>query len=630
MTEHPLRTLTVIAISMFVGLCAALSQCQCRRPRAEDPSVQVATHVPAIVTAGRVSNLPAGDSITVGTGGYTGSTITELPCDAGLLAAQTRLDDWNPACLATNTQITVQASDNSGTPITGIDAHDNSFAVGRRLELCNVTGPEDAAVLQLENMGRMPGSNTAHSNVANFILTPGAGQGGRCSVATATACHVDGNCPVGQTCVMLVAPFTIAPNQCATMTYAHPWVSVGDATGVAWIVERTPRIDNVITQALTFYPVLYTDDSTGTIDAWNPTATFPTQGTYQCSPGNFTCGEAGNDLTLDNNSVIVVNTSTGLTIEGIRYDTQAVGPAALGPVKVIVNNGPGTITIANHASGTGVDNVETGANGDARGNVVLIPNETVIVWHPRDSGTWVVLGKRDYWFHSLVTGTSGSQWSGYDSTQPLGAAFDTTLTAIHSAAGTTNAGVSSYAELVARDVGSYSTAGGATSVYGLFDNLAATKSAGAAGLTQVAAYLSASSASAVNFALQTDSGNDQFNISSGYSSFVHDVFIGAAAMCSKGTPTVNNGALDAFSTNCYGRITGIGANTSVTLTYSFVGTTGGAFAGTSRCITQIEGSTTVGVEVSTVSTTAPVFSCFAYATGAAANCPNFNYWCTGY
>jgi hypothetical protein len=87
-----------------------------------------------------------------------------------------------------------------------------------------------------------------------------------------------------------------------------------------------------------------------------------------------------------------------------------------------------------------------------------------------------------------------------------------------------------------------------------------------------------------------------------------------------GLPTANHGALQAGSTNAFGSVTGVGAFTSVTLTFS------AAYTNRSRCFIQAIS----GVQAFTVSqsASAPVVSCFDMA-GVAANCVDFSYECVG-
>ena len=89
-----------------------------------------------------------------------------------------------------------------------------------------------------------------------------------------------------------------------------------------------------------------------------------------------------------------------------------------------------------------------------------------------------------------------------------------------------------------------------------------------------------------------------------------------------GTPTASVGTLEAGSSNHSGTITGIGANNTVTLTFS------NPFTTRSRCqVTQTAGATRQ-VFVASRSASAPVITCFDMA-GAAANCVDFTYSCRG-
>lgn len=91
-----------------------------------------------------------------------------------------------------------------------------------------------------------------------------------------------------------------------------------------------------------------------------------------------------------------------------------------------------------------------------------------------------------------------------------------------------------------------------------------------------------------------------------------------------GTPSANHGSLGTGSTDFAGNVTGIGANTSVVLTYSV------AFPTRSWCFAQAN-STSVALEsiVVTNSASAPTFACFSVASGLAVNCDDFSYECLG-
>ena len=96
---------------------------------------------------------------------------------------------------------------------------------------------------------------------------------------------------------------------------------------------------------------------------------------------------------------------------------------------------------------------------------------------------------------------------------------------------------------------------------------------------------------------------------------------------------VNHGSLSADATNSMGRVTGIGANGSVTLTFgTSVGT---PFSSIAHCFVQVISGTytSEGYQIKvTASSSAPVFSCYSSSiagNGSTANCPDFEYFCMG-
>jgi hypothetical protein len=94
---------------------------------------------------------------------------------------------------------------------------------------------------------------------------------------------------------------------------------------------------------------------------------------------------------------------------------------------------------------------------------------------------------------------------------------------------------------------------------------------------------------------------------------------------SGGAPSVNHGSLSTGSTNSSGTVTGVGANTSVVLSYS-----GAAAPNRSRCVAS---ATSVSVTVETIvvtaqSATSATFSCYSVAAAPVlSNCDDFNYAC---
>lgn len=98
----------------------------------------------------------------------------------------------------------------------------------------------------------------------------------------------------------------------------------------------------------------------------------------------------------------------------------------------------------------------------------------------------------------------------------------------------------------------------------------------------------------------------------------------AGPKLSNGVPTVSHGSVGARSTNWVGNITGIGANTTVTLTFV------PAFPNGSWCRADPNSiGTPEIISNTTLSASVPVFSCINSTTGAAANCVDFTYECIG-
>lgn len=120
----------------------------------------------------------------------------------------------------------------------------------------------------------------------------------------------------------------------------------------------------------------------------------------------------------------------------------------------------------------------------------------------------------------------------------------------------------------------------------------------------------------VNSTLQVVSGGAQI--------FNGNLTLAGGQVLSAGSPSANHGSLGTGSTDFSGNVTGIGANTSVVLTYS------AAFSNRSRC--NATANTHTGfledIVVST-SNSAATFSCFDVLTGSAANCEDFTYQCVG-
>lgn len=542
--------------------------------------------------------------------------IDESPClvDFGSPLPGVPINNWNPPCLGTNTIVQVTASDNTGTLITGIQA---AASIGSVLTVCNESSTTDDGVIAFSSLD-------SASSVGNRILTPGTGLQRTCSVTTTTSCQVDADCPVTETCSPSTgARYYVGPDQCVTLRYIDAGAPISQSWP-EWIVEAPIRTDQGIVQNLTFYPALTASPITSgsIVDDYNPTCT-----------GGLPCSEAGGDNAFLSYSMITLQTTAvgGVTIKGFHYVSDIHSPTQ-GPVKVIVNSGPGPITLANGASTFPLENIDDGANGDNRGDIAMRPGSTVWLYHPRDTGSWIVLGKRDYWFSERdVNMTMGASVSGPDANAGIA---NTTLFVDKTA----DAGLY---HTYMRDVHAYAVAG---IHYGL------TVSQNATGLA--AGQNRALLLDAPDYSIEIDHGGiyaglgavlpfGYFNIggvdgadfsSAGPVKVEGPLRVNGGAftgetltkIASPAVPTVNKGSLDASSTNFIGRVTAVGATTT-TLTFG-----AGGFSTTAFCGTQVEGAGLVNalIDVSP-SATAPVFSCQTLA-GATTNCPNFVYQCWGH
>lgn len=162
----------------------------------------------------------------------------------------------------------------------------------------------------------------------------------------------------------------------------------------------------------------------------------------------------------------------------------------------------------------------------------------------------------------------------------------------------------------------FATSGSAMSSFNINCSNTSTRTSGTGVLTNICGSFTATGAQ-VNNALVTNDGDVLLNQTSGA------VKIGSTPqIISTGTPAVNHGSLGTGSTNWDGDVTGIGGNTSVTLTYSV------AFPNRSRCLAQVDSVVIPETIHVTNSASAPQFNCIDMA-GSAANCDNFSYHCTG-
>lgn len=646
-----------------------------------------------------------GTATCVSTGGAGLDPMSFAPIQDGVFTTGgAQQNDYNPASLKTNTIIQVQAGDNTGTLLTGLDAIDNGasttiasgsngaslpqatinvantsgfaaylgnyviyvttgagqqtvtctgttgttftgcsggsgsmstggsvlggLAVGTFRILCNLHAPADDGVLALSN-------EDTSSQPNNRILLPGGGK--------YTSTNED--------------RFGMGGSQCMPLVYMQPDQATPSAR--RWILVGTHgRGGRITAQMLELFPWTQPAALTSGANAnnWNPTDTCP-----QVSGGAGGSCEAGASKQFADYSMVIATTSTSsnATITGM------VGPGGNsgkgeGFVKCIENAGPGPITFTNADSNSTSTNQFNLPNA---ASVVMRPNDIRCFW--TNGSSWVLIGSA-LSSASLTTnvipkatdintlGPSAITDNGTGTTIGAVAVADsatqntaTFLAVQPSGTGlTSNAGV----DIGITDNRTFNTTGGGISINGISSVLGATRSAGSNNLTNVSIIAQATGGQ-VNYSWQSVGdeyhglggaiNNFLINMASGHYVDSGDslkvektLYVGGGDFTStthqeiaqgQVVPTVNHGTLSADSSNFVGDVSSIGANTSVTLTFG-----GGGFGTTSHCMVTVEGSATVGIQVSTVSATAPVFSCFTLASGAAANCPNFTYQCWGH
>jgi len=92
-----------------------------------------------------------------------------------------------------------------------------------------------------------------------------------------------------------------------------------------------------------------------------------------------------------------------------------------------------------------------------------------------------------------------------------------------------------------------------------------------------------------------------------------------------GVPAVNHGTISTKATDWVGNVTAVGANTSVTLTYTQTYPNG------SYCqVTPLSDSVSIQQIIPNPGTHTVTFSCKAIVTGSADNCDDFTYSCVGF
>jgi hypothetical protein len=508
----------------------------------------------------------------------------------GFMPLQTLFNDWSPPNFASGTPVLVQASDNSGTTITGLDA--TGVRVGDIHTICNFGGHEDASTVALSNLD-------PRSQPQNRFIVPGGGD--RSTVPN----------------VSMV--YKIGIDECTDVVYAQP--DYADPSFTAWIVkDGHVRFAQAFIQKLQLYPMISPAPITGSVNDYNPINAGIEA--YTCDSGSGTtspCSVDGSDGTLQGTTVVNLSTvdASGATITGLKYVDGPHGD--LGPVIVLFNMGPGNIVLSDtDPTSAPLDQFAFSPAGIA--SITLAPGRvSVMLYHRRDTGGWLELNHSDGVFDSTVRANHGAQFYGQDPTQPIGTSWMTDLYADNITLARSVPGVSNFITAATRDTGSYDTTASQVSVYGLFAGLTDTRSAGTNALINTSGYFSAVGGTK-NYAIYTDTGDVVLNAGGGTTTIAGPVSLGGGATASPGVPSVDSGVLGPGSTDFVGNIKSIGANSKVTLTYSQ------PFAQRSWCVAQP--NIAPELIVVTNSATAPTFACFDMQ-GVAASCTDFTYNCWG-
>ncbi len=438
----------------------------------------------------------------IGAAGGTGSSTPVISQLAAL--ANTRIDNWYPTNLVNATIVHVQAADDEGTLVTGIDAIGAGFAIGRRLTVCNSNAPQDAGIIAFS-------AESANSTANNRIWTPGYG---RSSGQTATD------------------RYTLGPSACVDFLYVQP--DPADAVTKRWMIIDNTRLAQAAVKQFGLYPYAMPAAITGSHNDWDPTDACP----HVLGPANDSC-EAASDVAGTSYTVIIVETTTsaGATLTGLKY-TGSQNADGQGPVKVLFNYGPGPLTLVN-TSGSSVSTSRFQFNNDGltRSSVVLRPGQAAMFHHLRDLGGWIPIGHPDFLFDTRdVIMTQGLTVEG---TNALAAVPYTGLMVDHTTTGVTTNRQAQYM----RDTGSYNTTAGAIEASGLTISQSASRSAGGNALNNTALHLVAQNGQS-NYALQSSAGNVYLGVGAQMAlMYVNTLtFDASAALNATGTITAGSSA----------------------------------------------------------------------------------------
>lgn len=261
-----------------------------------------------------------------------------LPQFADEFTVDSTNDNWNPTSWATLGLFFVESVGFSGARITGAVALPHGTA--RQLVNISTDGPDGIVVLRHED---------SRSTAANRFRCPND------------------------------TDYLLPKNGVVWVIY--------NATMSRWFVcDSSPRQMRMVTYALNLYPQLHMPAITGTIDAYYPT---PTNAGNRTAPSGL--GVAGIDVNDNFGSLWTMTTvdGTGAILSGMKYIGHVdPNPSGWGPVRWLMNNGPGPITLKSQSSADTLDRIYTPNNVD----YVLLPNACVSLI-ARDPGGWAVVAQ---------------------------------------------------------------------------------------------------------------------------------------------------------------------------------------------------------------------------------------------
>jgi hypothetical protein len=282
------------------------------------------------------------------------------PFGAGTNMPAGYIADYSDPSMPAYTRYLWKGADNQGTWLTGIDA--SSFVDGDIVIFENQTESGDDAgcvVLKDENSPEATGG-VVPSLAANRIVCPGA---------------QDYVCP----------PYGVTMLVRGTNKLGQP----------RWEIRtENAQQKKVIGQSLQLYPNLqagFTTPLVGTLDDWNPTGdTLITSVPVGSPPQNV---DGSNCAFQDHTWIMAYVDAAGARITGLLAQNPPTTPQNWGPIKVITNNGPGVLTIADHGVGSAVENQILCPNGV---DLLVQPGESVWLGSPYyNNGVtaqWRVLG----------------------------------------------------------------------------------------------------------------------------------------------------------------------------------------------------------------------------------------------